>query len=76
MLTNTSKASVLPHTVDASQLVSSVLLQCLQHRVTTLETQLEKALANSVKKEAYANTLASDLEHIIVQLQRLDVVKK
>lgn len=63
-------------TFNTSHLVSSVLLQCLQNRVTTLENQLEKALAYSVKKEAYANTLASDLEHIIVQLQRLDVVKK
>lgn len=63
-------------TFNTSHLVSSVLLQCLQNRVATLENQLEKALAYSVKKEAYANTLASDLEHIIVQLQRLDVVKK
>ncbi|HXH55460.1 MAG TPA: hypothetical protein VNK03_06955 [Gammaproteobacteria bacterium] len=63
-------------TFDATHLVSSVLLQCLQSRVTTLESQLQKALANSQKKEAYANTLASDLEHIIVQLQRLDLVKK
>jgi hypothetical protein len=61
---------------DTSHLVSSVLLQCLQNRVTTLESQLQKALAHSQKKEAYANTLASDLEHIIVQLQRLDLVKK
>lgn len=63
-------------TFDTTHLVSSVLLQCLQNRVTTLEGQLQKALVNSQKKEAYANTLATDLEHIIVQLQRLDVVKK
>jgi len=63
-------------TLDTTHLVSSVLLQCLQNRVTTLESQLQKALANSQKKEAYANTLESDLEHIIVQLQRLDLVKK
>ena len=61
---------------DTTHLVSSVLLQCLQNRVTTLENQLQKALANSQKKEAYANTLESDLDHIIIQLQRLDLVKK
>ena len=63
-------------TFDTTHLVSSVLLQCLQNRVTTLEGQLQQALANAQKKEAYANTLESDLEHIIVQLQRLDLVKK
>lgn len=61
--------------IDTTHLVSSVLLQCLQNRIETLENQLQKALANSQKKEAYANTLESDLEHIIVQLQRLDLVK-
>lgn len=68
-----------PIAVDAletTQLVSSVLLQCLQNRIETLENQLQKALTNSQRKEAYAHTLESDLEHIIVQLQRLDLVKK
>ena len=46
---------------DTTHLVSSVLLQCLQNRIETLETQLQKALANSQKKEAYAHTLESDL---------------
>ncbi len=72
-------SNLKPIAVDAletTQLVSSVLLQCLQTRIETLENQLQKALANSQKKEAYAHTLESDLEHIIVQLQRLDLVKK
>lgn len=72
----TNLQSIAINTYGTTHLVSSVLLQCLQNRVETLESQLQKALAYSVKKEAYANTLASDLEHIIVQLQRLDVVKK
>lgn len=68
--------SVAVDAFDTTHLVSSVLLQCLQNRITVLESQLQKALVNSQKKEAYANTLESDLEHIIVQLQRLDLVKK
>ncbi len=50
-------------------------LQYLQDRVETLETQLQNAIAASLKKEAYANTLETDLEHIILQLKRLEVVK-
>ena len=69
---------VMPLTWDthpAHPVEAPLDLQCLQNRITTLETQLQKAIAFSHKKEAYANTLASDLEHIISQLQRLEVVK-
>ena len=39
-------------------------LQYLQSRVEHLESQLKEALAYSAKKEAYANTLEEDLEHL------------
>ncbi len=60
---------------DMKQPTITIQLQYLQDRVTTLEDQLQKAIAVAVKKEAYANTLASDLEHIIIQLSRLEIVK-
>lgn len=50
-------------------------LQNLQTRINTLESQLEQTIAHSRKKEAYANTLATDLEHIIIQLKRLEVIR-
>lgn len=50
-------------------------LQYLHMRVASLEAQLQQAIANTIKKEAYANTLATDLEHIIIQLRRLEIVK-
>lgn len=61
--------------VDTQQMVPLVQLQFLQTKVNSLEHQLQQALATSKKREAYANTLASDLEHIIIQLKRLEVVK-
>lgn len=54
---------------------SVVQLQNLQTRINSLENQLEQTLAHSKQKEAYANTLASDLEHIITQLKRLEVIR-
>lgn len=62
--------------LEAKQPAITVQLQYLQSRVATLETQLEQAIAYAVKKEAYANTLAADLEHIIIQLKRLEIVKQ
>jgi len=50
-------------------------LAYLQTRVATLETRLQQSIANTIKKENYVNQLALDLEHIISQLQRLEVVK-
>lgn len=52
-----------------------IQLEWLQSKVASLEDQLQKAIAFSKKKEAYANTLATDLEHIIGQLQRLEIVR-
>lgn len=51
-------------------------LEYLQNRVTSLETRLQQAIASSVKKDDYVNKLTIDLEHIIMQLQRLQVVKQ
>jgi len=61
--------------LDTQQAVSLIQLQFLQTKVNSLEDQLQQALATSKKREAYANTLAVDLEHIILQLNRLEVVK-
>jgi len=61
--------------VEAQHAAPLLQLQFLQTRVSTLEDQLQQALATSKKREAYANTLAIDLEHIIIQLKRLEVVK-
>jgi hypothetical protein len=52
-----------------------IQLAYLQTRVATLETRLQQSIANTIKKEDYVNKLALDLEHIILQLQRLEVVK-
>jgi len=62
-------------TFEAQHPTVKIKLEYLENRVTTLEDQLQRAIAHAGKKEAYANTLASDLEHIIIQLQRLEVVK-
>jgi len=51
-------------------------LQYLQNRVATLETRLQQAITNSSKKDDYVNKLTMDLEHIIMQLQRLELINK
>lgn len=61
--------------MDSTKPGAIIQLEYLRNRVATLENQLERAIAHSRKKEAYATTLESDLEHIITQLQRLEVVK-
>ncbi len=61
--------------LSAQPIPPVVELQFLQNRITVLEDQLQQAIAHSKKKEAYANTLATDLEHIIIQLKRLEIVK-
>ena len=58
-----------------TELAAPVQLEYLQTRVATLETRLQQSIANTIKKEDYVNKLALDLEHIILQLQRLEVVK-
>ena len=72
-------STAMPHeglpVFEMNQGASFSLLESLQNRIETLETQLKKAIHQSNKKEAYANTLESDLEHIISQLQRLEIVK-
>lgn len=62
-------------TIDSIKVEASIQLEYLRNRIATLENQLERAIAHSRKKESYATRLESDLEHIITQLQRLEVVK-
>ena len=61
--------------MNAQEITPFIQLQWLQSKVASLEDQLQQSTAFSKKKEAYANTLASDLEHIIGQLQRLEIVR-
>lgn len=61
--------------MNAQEITPFIQLQWLQTKVASLEDQLNQTIAFSKKKEALANTLATDLEHIIGQLQRLEVVR-
>ncbi len=61
--------------IEIQSVAPTFQLKNLQTRITSLESQLEQTIQHSRKKEAYANTLASDLEHIIIQLKRLEVVQ-
>ena len=61
--------------IEAQQANSLIELQLLQNKIAYLEDQLKQTIIHSKKKEAYTNTLESDLEHIIVQLKRLEVVR-
>jgi len=61
--------------MNAQEITPFIQLQWLETKVASLEDQLNKTIAFSKKKEALANTLATDLEHIIGQLQRLEVVR-
>ncbi len=72
MLSN-SQVLTAQYSVVGAQINS---LEYLQNRVTSLESRLQQAIVNSVKKEDYVNKLSMDLEHIIMQLHRLNVVKQ
>jgi len=73
MLSN-SQALSAQHPVAQGQMEMNGL-EYLQTRVASLESRLQQAIATSIKKEDYVNKLSIDLEHIIMQLQRLEIVK-